>query len=284
MTSWQHQDWINHGRPDSGLALPLAQLRDELRAAGFTVYDWPNDAHLDAEPPEDHTFYAETGWPKPSPKWWRHAIDVMPKPGTAGARELWLLGARISADRQRGLITWLKYINRPPTSDLSRAIHESWEPTYALTSSTDAGHLHLSSITGVETLSSPYNPLAAAGSPSTVTTGGTFMALSDQQQQDMYEWIAGLMDEAGNPARRSRFQWRAPLLAKMHDTVDVMAADIAALKNAQTAPATVDVTALAAALQAAGVGQVDVPTLAAALAQHLPKSISLTGSMSGSIS
>lgn len=175
MTSRQHQSWINAGRPDSGLALPLAQLRDTLRAAGFVVYDWPNDAHLDAEPPEDHTFYSETGWPGVSPKWWRHAIDIMPKAGAAGARELWLLGARIAADRQAGRITWLKYINRPPTSNLGNAIQEAWEPNYAKRASSDAGHLHLSSITGVETLSSPYNPLAPVGAPQE----GDDMQLSD---------------------------------------------------------------------------------------------------------
>ena len=61
MTSRQHQDWLNRGKPDSGLALPLQLLANRLAAAGYTVYVYPNDAHLDAEPPEDHTYYSETG-------------------------------------------------------------------------------------------------------------------------------------------------------------------------------------------------------------------------------
>ncbi len=46
-----------------------------------------------------------------------------------------------------------------------------------------------------------------------------------------------------------------------------------------TAPATVDVVALAASLAAAGVGQVDVAALAAVLEQHLPSHITLTGTI-----
>lgn len=154
--------WLRAGQPDSGLALPLVQLRDVLRGAGYTVYDRPNAAHLQAPTPEDHTPFSATGWPDASPRWWRHAIDVMPKSGAAGARDLWLLGARIAGDRNAGLITWLKYINRPPAADLGRAIQDSWQPGHAQRSSSDTGHLHLSSVTGVETLSAPYNPLATA--------------------------------------------------------------------------------------------------------------------------
>lgn len=166
-----YNEWLHAGQPDSGLALPLAQLRDVLRGAGYTVYDRPNAAHLQAVPPEDHTPFSATGYPGTSPRWWRHAIDVMPKPGATGPRDLWLLGARIAGDRNAGLITWLKYINRPPGADLSRAIQDSWQPGHAQRSSSDTGHLHLSSVTGVETLSAPYNPL-------TTTPEGTTMALS----------------------------------------------------------------------------------------------------------
>jgi hypothetical protein len=93
MTSRQHQDWINRGKPDSGLALPLQLLANTLSAAGYTVYVYPNDAHLDAEPPEDHTYYSETGWPSSSPKWWRHAIDIMP--GPAGKPSLQAIGQNL---------------------------------------------------------------------------------------------------------------------------------------------------------------------------------------------
>jgi hypothetical protein len=161
MTSWQHRDWIDRGRPDSGLARPLAQLLAVLQSAGYTVYEYPNDAHLDAEPPEDHTYYAETGWPIKSPKWWRHAIDIMP-PTKPGLPSLTVLGQRIFNARQAGQITWLKYMNWPSTGDLSRAVKDTWQTGYSRRASSDTGHIHLSSITGVETRDAPYNPLLAA--------------------------------------------------------------------------------------------------------------------------
>lgn len=271
MTSRQHRSWISAGSPDSGLVLPLAQLRDMLRAAGFTVYDWPNDAHLDAEPPEDHTFYSETGWPGTSPKWWRHAIDIMPKPGAAGARELWLLGARISGDRQAGRIGWLKYINRPPTSDLGKAIHESWQPDYAKSGSGDAGHLHLSSITGVETLSSPYNPFAPLGATSQPAGGQVVLgdddiiAIADAVAQ--WATVKGALP-AGHIGAGVNLNALSARLA-------ALATDVAELK-AQAAPAAVNVQALITALQAPGV----LDALASALAARQPKSVSLSGTIS----
>jgi hypothetical protein len=159
MTSRQHQDWINRGKPDSGLVLPLQLLANTLSAAGYTVYVYPNDAHLDAEPPEDHTYYSETGWPGTSPKWWRHAIDIMPPPGGRGLPSLRQLGQNIFNARQAGQITWLKYMNWPSDGNLSRAVQDRWEPNHSRGSSSDTGHIHLSSITGVEVLDAAYNPL-----------------------------------------------------------------------------------------------------------------------------
>jgi hypothetical protein len=161
MTSRQHQNWINKGRHDDGLAKPLAQLRDVLRAAGYTVYDFPNTEHLDHMPPEDHTPFSETGWPqRMSPQWWRHAIDIMPPSSTANLPSLQWLGQRIFDDRQAGRITWLKYMNWPSTGKLDEAVQDGWNPNHYHKSSGDTGHIHLSSVTGCETLNSPYYPLS----------------------------------------------------------------------------------------------------------------------------
>jgi hypothetical protein len=59
-----------------------------------------------------------------------------------------------------------------------------------------------------------------------------------------------------------------------------LAAAIADVKAAVSAPPAVDVQTLAPALASAGIGQVDVDKLAAALAQHLPSHIQLTGTVS----
>lgn len=172
MTSRQHQNWINHGKPDSGLVKPLSQLRDLLRVAGYTVYDFPNTEHLDHVPPEDHTYYSETNYPGGQELWWRHAIDIMPPPAGSNLPSLQTIGQRLYDARQAGGIPWLKYMNWPSTGDLSRAVQDRWEPGHARGSSGDTGHIHLSSTTGVQTLSSPFNPLTSVVLTGTVTPNG----------------------------------------------------------------------------------------------------------------
>lgn len=159
MTSRQHQNWINKGKPDSGLVKPLAQLRDVLKAVGYTVYEFPNTEHLDHVPPEDHTCFSETNWPGGQELWWRHAIDIMPPPAGRSLPSLQVIGQRLYDARQAGQISWIKYMNWPSTGDLSRAVQDRWEPSHSRSSSGDTGHIHLSSTTGVQTLNSPFNPL-----------------------------------------------------------------------------------------------------------------------------
>lgn len=163
MASQAFHEWEAAGRPDSGLALPLTQLADTLTAEGWLVYRWPDDSHLQADVPEDHTQFSATGYPEPSPRWWRHAIDVMPD--GKGPEALFDLGERITLDRISGRILWLKYINRPDVrGQLDTARQDNFKNgAHNVYSSSDVGHLHLSSTTGVETLSDPYNPLAPAG-------------------------------------------------------------------------------------------------------------------------
>lgn len=159
MTSQDYLDWVAAGKPDSGLALPLAQLRDLLRTGGYTVYDEPDDRHQKSPRPQDHTQYSVTGWPHKSPRWWRHAIDIMPN---KGGRDLYNLGQYLVRDRRAGLATWIKYVNVPTSPNLTGALHHSWEPNYAVEGSDDIGHIHVSSVTGVETMPGPYDPFGGA--------------------------------------------------------------------------------------------------------------------------
>lgn len=212
MVSWQHQNWINHGRPDSGLALPLQLLANTLSGAGYTVYTYPNDAHLDAQPPQDHTYYSETGWPGTSPKWWRHAIDIMPKTdNAAGGRDLQLIGQRLYDARQAGRITWIKYMNWPSDGDLTRAVQDSWKPGHSRGSSGDTGHIHISSTTGCETLNDPFNPLTVTPATSIVPTPedsvSRFIAL-DQTTGRFYV-CDGVTSWPLTPARLAKLRtWR----------------------------------------------------------------------------
>jgi hypothetical protein len=291
MTSRQHQDWINRGKPDSGLALPLQLLANTLSAAGYTVYVYPNDAHLDAEPPEDHTYYSETGWPSSSPKWWRHAIDIMP--GPAGKPSLQAIGQNLFNARQSGQITWLKYMNWPSDGNLSRAVQDRWEPNHSRGSSSDTGHIHLSSITGCEVLDSSFNPLtsvAVVGSttPSSTPHGDAMPFLAVQGSQ--FYLCDGMRSIPVTQAQVADLRTLANeglvTIGKDsagHSTLDFPRSGWTPAfgpVDATAVPATVDVAALAVSLQALGVGPVDVNALATALAPHLPSHITLTGTTS----
>lgn len=182
MSKQDHRTWINQGRPFR-LMTPAAELRDVLRGYGYTVYDIGNDAHLDAEPPEDHTPYSETGWPGEALYGTGYAVDVMPtaKPGLPSLQQL---GAQLLADRNAGIdgIRWLKYMNWEPEADnRGPCWHESWQPGYARRTSSDRGHIHLSGLTGYEssTIGRGYDPVAR------IRNGGSEMTLTPQQAQQL---------------------------------------------------------------------------------------------------
>ena len=160
--------WVARGSPFR-LMTPAAALRDILRSHGYTVYDIGNKQHLEAEPPEDHTPYSETGYPGQAQYGVGYAIDIMPP--AAGARSkidnlplptLAQIGALLLADRRLGVsgISWLKYMNWEPGD--GNCWHESWQPNYARRASTDRGHIHLSGLTGFEnsTVGAGYDPVA----------------------------------------------------------------------------------------------------------------------------
>lgn len=136
-----HSDWVAAGKPYT-LARPCRELKALLKAAGYIVYDYPDDRHQLADPPEDHTPYSATGWPIASARWVGHAIDVMPG---GGPLPLPVLARRIIAarDAKRPGTEWVKYLNW--TDESGRCRHESWKTaTRVTTSSNDKGHLHIS--------------------------------------------------------------------------------------------------------------------------------------------
>src|SRR5688572_20265337 len=80
MASQAYRDWLNAGRPYT-LIRPAKAVQSALRGYGLTVYDYPNEAHLKATPPEDHTPFSATGWPGQNRRWNARALDVMPRSG-----------------------------------------------------------------------------------------------------------------------------------------------------------------------------------------------------------
>lgn len=172
MSRADYDRWVAAGKPFT-LMRPARDLRDRLRAHGYTVYDIGNEAHLLAQPPQDHTPYSDTGWPGTAKFGYGHAIDVMPPAAGAKSRidglplpSLQQLGAQLLRDRQAGVkgISWLKYMNWEPQGNYTGpCYHDAWQPSYARTASSDRGHIHLSGATGLETstIGAGYDPLAA---------------------------------------------------------------------------------------------------------------------------
>ena len=160
MTAADRLRWIARGSPFR-LMTPAAALRDILRSHGYTVYDIGNKQHLEAEPPEDHTPYSETGYPGRAQYGVGYAIDIMP-PAGSDLPSLARVGAQLLADRRAGVagISWLKYMNWEPGD--GSCWQDSWRPNYARRASTDRGHIHLSGLTGFEnsTVGAGYDPVA----------------------------------------------------------------------------------------------------------------------------
>lgn len=159
----QARAWENAGRPER-IARPVAELATRLRRYGYTVYIIGNEKHLNAQPPEDHTPYSETGWPIPSPYGWIFALDVMPPGRGQALPDLSELGEQLAGDRHDNDpgARWLKYMNWEPAGSAGQCVHDSWQPTWRRRPSTDRGHLHLSARSDCATysLATDYDPVA----------------------------------------------------------------------------------------------------------------------------
>lgn len=151
-------DWNAAGRPWTP-ARPIAALTRTLRGHGYTVYILGNEDHATANPPEDHMPFSATGWPVASPRWYVHALDIMPGDGLPTLADL---GAQLSRDKITGYpgAYPIKYMNWTPAG--GSCTHESWEPGHNVYGSSDAGHIHLSirSDCTQHTAMDSYDPVA----------------------------------------------------------------------------------------------------------------------------
>lgn len=115
-----------------------------------------NEAHLQAEPPQDHTPFSQTGWPVPHPYPWVNAIDVMHNRGGVDCNVLfpyWL------AEAKAGRMPWLKYmIWQAKRYD----VRNNWVP---VASSGHFDHVHKSGLSSrVTTSIGAWSPLPPGGS------------------------------------------------------------------------------------------------------------------------
>lgn len=155
MASQGYRDWLAAGRPYT-LIRPAAAVQRTLRGYGLTVYDKPNQAHLEAITPEDHTSFSATGWPGKNARWKARALDVMPRNNSAAAaQENADIARQLIRDRDAGVpgVMWIKYLNW--TSEDGTCRQERWmtagRPLQRETrSSSDRGHIHISGRSDVD--------------------------------------------------------------------------------------------------------------------------------------
>ena len=159
MSSTAYQQWLSAGKPYV-LCRPAVDLLKVLRGAGYLVYHYPDDRHLQADTPEDHTPFSATGWPVESARWVGHALDVMPTPGLMPLPDL---ARRLIADRSAGKAgaATIKYVNW--TDENGDCWHDKWQPLHVRSTSSDRGHIHISFRSDTDHDSviseSGYNPL-----------------------------------------------------------------------------------------------------------------------------
>lgn len=108
-----YYSWDRLGRPLNP-AQPIRELVNALKAgypaaAAQNLFSWyADEAHYQANFPEDHTPYSYTGWPEPNPQWWVCATDIMHRPDLGV--DCKAIFAHLLESAKAGLTPWLKYI------------------------------------------------------------------------------------------------------------------------------------------------------------------------------
>ncbi|MGI5178681.1 hypothetical protein ACQEVZ_20325 [Dactylosporangium sp. CA-152071] len=149
MASQGYRDWVRAGRPYT-LIRPARAVQAALLRHGITVWDFPDEGHQKAEPPEDHTPYSATGFPGQNARWMARGLDIMPRSDSwAHRKENADIARQLIRDRDAGVpgAMWIKYINWTDEDGACR--QERWTTVGAplrrtTRSSTDSGHVHVS--------------------------------------------------------------------------------------------------------------------------------------------
>ncbi|MEV0569650.1 hypothetical protein [Dactylosporangium sp. NPDC050588] len=167
MASQGYRDWIRAGRPYT-LIRPARAVQAALLKHGITVWDFPDEGHQKAEPPEDHTPYSTTGFPGQNQRWNARGLDIMPRSDSkAHRKENADIARQMIRDRDAGVpgAMWIKYINWTDEDGACR--QERWTSRSnqfqrTTRSSTDSGHVHVSGRSDADNdaRADGYDPLA----------------------------------------------------------------------------------------------------------------------------
>jgi hypothetical protein len=254
MASQAYHDWLRAGRPYT-LIRPARALQAALQAHGLTVWDFPNEEHQKAEPPEDHTPYSATGWPGANQRWKARGLDIMPRSDAkAHRRENADIARQLIRDRDAGVpgVMWIKYINWTDEDGTCR--QERWttggSPLQRTTrTSRDKGHVHVSGRSDADndTRADSYDPIARTRGDDDVS------ALTDAI---IHAWISGV-SQLPDGTQINTVKWRISDQQWQSATTAALATVAADAKAGRLA-----IEALAAAINAGG-GSVDTAALIA---------------------
>ncbi len=196
---------------------PANALKAILKGHGLTVYDYPDDSHLSANTPEDHTPFSVTGWPIASKFGIGHALDVMPRSDAPNGRaENAALARQLIRDRDAGNpgVMWIKYINWTDENGVCQQVR--WEDKRTTRASTDKGHIHISGRSDCDNddRADNYDPFGdndMAGFPSTddalalmwrmhaIVYGRETVAAGPKQGEEV--WVVKRVNELSNDVR-----------------------------------------------------------------------------------
>lgn len=164
MANQWYNPWVRAGKPYR-LCRPGDALRGNIAAHGIIVYHYPNDDHLLANNPQDHTPYSVTKWPVGGSgiDGVGRAIDVMPRSSSYEHRkENADIARRLIRDRDARdpRVMSIKYLNWTDENGTCR--QENWKSgTRQTYPSSDAGHIHVSFRSDMDnsTAMDNYDPL-----------------------------------------------------------------------------------------------------------------------------
>lgn len=236
MASQGYRDWLAAGKPYR-LVRPARALVTNVGRYGITVYHYPDDSHLQATVPEDHTPYSATGWPGANARWNARGVDIMPRGSSAAAkRENADIARQLIRDRDAGHpgVAWIKYINW--TDEVGVCRQERWTPARTTRASSDRGHVHVSGRSDIDAdaRADDYDPIARMRGTAPLT-GDDGMSWNDAQKANATfnnDETApldtdGTIDGRGNIQRFPNKTYLA--IKDLTERVDKLAAAIAAL-------------------------------------------------------
>jgi hypothetical protein len=167
MASQGYRDWLKAGKPYT-LIRPANAIVVVVRGYGITVYHYPNDAHLQANTPEDHTPFSVTGWPGANRRWNARGVDIMPRSDSfAHRKENADIARQLIKDRDAGVpgVMWIKYINW--TDEWGNCNQVRWTDAanplkHTTRASSDRGHIHISGRSDIDNddRANGYDPIA----------------------------------------------------------------------------------------------------------------------------